>query len=218
MKKLLLTILLMVLSGTAWAAGGGNENLDSVHIKLDDQASLQKGAALFANYCLSCHSLKYMRFNRMAEDLNIDEQVLRANFLMPSQKPGDLMTINMSEEDAKAWFGTAPPDLSLIARSRTPAYIYTFLRSFKVDEESFTGWNNDVFKDVAMPHVLYSLQRDKTAEEYDQTVRDITNFLVYAAEPAKLVRYKVGIWVSVFMVIFIVITYLLKKEFWRDIH
>ena len=138
MIRVLFVILSMAVAGGSFAAGGGNENLDSVFINLDDRESLQKGAKTFANYCLSCHSIKFMRYNRMADDLGISEEVLRANFLQPLQKPGDQMDVNMSEEDAKRWFGTVPPDLSLTARSRSPEWIYTFLRSFHEDEKSVT--------------------------------------------------------------------------------
>ena len=218
MIRVLFVILSMAVAGGSFAAGGGNENLDSVYINLDDRESLQKGAKTFANYCLSCHGIKFMRYNRMADDLGISEEVLRANFLQPLQKPGDQMDVNMSEEDAKRWFGTVPPDLSLTARSRSPEWIYTYLRSFHADEKSVTGWNNDLFEDVAMPHVLYKLQGDQSAEEYDEIVRELANFLVYVAEPVKLVRYSIGIWVLIFMGVFTVIAYFLKKEFWKDIH
>ena len=218
MMKTILAAFLMTFAGVVFAASGGTEGLDSVHINLDDRQSLQQGAATFASYCLSCHGIKYMRYNRMAKDLGISDEVLRTNFLLPSQKPGEPMTVNMAEEDAKRWFGTAPPDLSLTARSRSPEWIYTFLRSFQADEKSVTGWNNSVFEDVAMPHVLYQLQRDESPEEFDRTVRDLTNFFVYVAEPAKLVRYNIGIWVLIFMGVFTVLAYLLKKEYWKDIH
>jgi len=218
MMRIVFAIFLSLLTGSVIAAGGGNENLDRVHVDLRDKGSLQRGAATFANYCQSCHGIKYMRYNRMATDLGISEDVLRSNFLQPSQKPSDIMDITMSEEDAKRWFGTAPPDLSLTARSRSPEWIYTFLRSYRVDEQSITGWNNDLFADVAMPHVLYSVQEASTREEYDETVRDLTNFLVYVAEPAKLVRYNIGIWVLIFMGVFIVCAYFLKKEYWKDVH
>ena len=218
MIRVLFVILSMAVAGGSFAAGGGNENLDSVYINLDDRESLQKGAKTFANYCLSCHGIKFMRYNRMADDLGISEEVLRANFLQPSQKPGDQMDVNMSEEDAKRWFGTVPPDLSLTARSRSPEWIYTYLRSFHADENSVTGWNNDLFEDVAMPHVLYKSQGDQSPEEYNEIVRELTNFLVYVAEPVKLIRYSIGIWVLIFMGVFTVIAYFLKKEFWKDIH
>ena len=218
MIRIVFAAVLSVFVGVAHAASGGDENLDTVFINLDDRESLQAGASAFANYCLACHGIKYMRYNRMADDLGISEDVLRANFLIGTQQPGDPMANNMAEDDAKAWFGTAPPDLSLIARSRSPDWIYTFLRGFYVDDGSATGWNNHLFEDVAMPHVLYRVQGDLTKEAYDDYVRDIANFLVYVAEPAKLVRYQVGIWVLIFTALFTVLAYYLKKEFWKDIH
>lgn len=208
----------MAVAGGSFASSGDDENLDSVYINLDDRESLQKGAKTFANYCLSCHSIKFMRYNQMADDLGISDEVLRTNFLQPSQKPGEQMDVNMSEEDAKRWFGTVPPDLSLTARSRSPEWIYTYLRSFHADENSVTGWNNDLFEDVAMPNVLYKLQRDQSPEEFNETVRDLVNFFVYVAEPVKLIRYSIGIWVLIFMGVFTVIAYYLKREFWKDIH
>ena len=210
-------LLIFAAGNSCLAASAGNEQLDSVYYNLSDKASLQRGAKTFANYCLSCHGIKYMRYNRMASDLGIDEEVLRENFLQSSQKPSDLMAINMSEEDARSWFGTAPPDLSLTARSRGPDWIYTFLRSFKVDGESVTGWNNNLFENVAMPHVLYRVE-NQAPEEYDSVVSDLTAFLVYVAEPVKLVRYRIGIYVLIFMGLLILVTYALKKEYWRDIH
>ncbi len=218
MIRVLLVILSMAVAGGSFASSGDDENLDSVYINLDDRESLQKGAKTFANYCLSCHSIKFMRYNRMADDLGISDEVLRTNFLQPSQKPGEQMDVNMSEEDAKRWFGTVPPDLSLTARSRSPEWIYTYLRSFHADENSVTGWNNDLFEDVAMPNVLYKLQRDQSPEEFNETVRDLVNFFVYVAEPVKLIRYSIGIWVLIFMGVFTVIAYYLKREFWKDIH
>ncbi len=218
MIRTILATITFLLAVNVYAASGGNENLDSAFVKLDDQESLQSGATTFANYCLSCHGIKFMRYNRMASDLAISEETLRTNFLQPSQKPGDLMTVNMSGEDAKRWFGTAPPDLSLTSRSRGPDWLYTFLRSFHADENSVTGWNNDLFQDVAMPHVLYQQQEAMSPEEYDQVVRDVVNFLVYVGEPARLVRYRIGIWTMIFVLIFTMFAYFLKKEYWKDIH
>ena len=218
MIRFILTTFTFVFAVNVYAASGRDENLDSVFINLDDRESLQNGAATFANYCLSCHGVKFMRYNRMAVDLGISEEILRSNFLQPSQKPGDLMTVNMSEEDAKRWFGTAPPDLSLVARSRGADWVYTFLGSFYADEKSVTGWNNELFADVAMPHVLYQQQEAMSGDEYEQVVRDLVNFLVYVAEPAKLVRYGIGIWVLIFVGTFTVLAYFLKKEYWKDIH
>lgn len=218
MIRAFISISLLAFAGNLFAASGGSEGLDSVYINLDDRKSLQQGAATFASYCLSCHGIKYMRYNRMADDLGISEDVLRENFLVGSQKPSDQMDVNMSEEDAKRWFGTAPPDLSLIARSRSPEWVYTFLRDFHADDSSVTGWNNDLFADVAMPHVLYKQQQNLQPEDYDSLVRDIVNFLVYVGEPVKLVRYNIGIFVLLFTGLFTILAYLLKKEYWKDIH
>lgn len=218
MIRFILTTFTFLVSVNVFAASGGNENLESVFINLNDRESLQNGAATFNNYCLSCHGISFMRYNRMASDLGIPEETLRENFLQPTQKPGDLMTVNMSEEDAKRWFGTAPPDLSLAARSRGAEWLYTFLIQFYADEKSVTGWNNELFSDVAMPHVLYQQQASMSEEEYKGVVRDLVNFLVYVAEPVKLIRYQIGIWVMIFVGLFTVLAYFLKKEYWKDIH
>jgi len=242
MKKAVVIFLLM-FSPLAHSAGGGNLNLDHVNVDLNDTPSLQRGARIFVNFCLSCHSASYMRYERMANDLGIDIKTLEENLMFASDKPGALMTSTMPEDDAKKWFGTAPPDLSLTARSRGADYIYTYMRSFYLDEESPSGWNNTVFPHVAMPHAMYEWQGNQraifetdadgnekfvrfelvkeaqlTPAEYDDAMRDLTNFMVYLGEPAKLVRYKVGFWVTVFLLLMVGLSYALKKEFWRDIH
>jgi ubiquinol-cytochrome c reductase cytochrome c1 subunit len=240
MKKLLL--ILSLVASPAFASGG-NVHLDEVDIDLSDKASLQRGARIFVNYCLSCHSAKFMRYNRMAKDLEIPEEVVEENMMFATDRIGGLMKTTMPEEDAKKWFGKAPPDLSLIARSRGPEWIYTYMRSFYLDAASPSGWNNTLFEKVAMPHVLYSLQGARNAvfkkdehgvevfdhyemvkpgtmleDEYDEAVRDLTNFLVYVGEPAKMVRYKLGIYVLIFLFIMLIPAYLLKKEYFKDIH
>jgi len=241
MKKLALITTLLV-SPALLASGGGGKNLDSVYLNLSDKGSLRRGAHTFVNYCLSCHAASYMRYERMAQDLEIDAQTLRENLMFAAEKPGELMTVNMAPEDAKRWFGVVPPDLSLTARSRGADWIYTYLRSFYWDESSPTGWNNALFPNVAMPHVLYQWQGMREAHfdeshgavkitgfeqiapgemgeaAYDSAIRDLTNFMVYLAEPAKLVRYRIGFWVMIFMLLFVGLTYALKKEYWRDIH
>ncbi len=238
--KLLLIVSLLV--SPALLASGGGENLDSVYINLADKGSLRRGAHTFVNYCLSCHAASFMRYERMAADLEIDTPTLVENLMFAADKPGELMTVNMASEDAKAWFGVVPPDLSLTARSRGPDWIYTYLRSFYRDESTPTGWNNTLFPSVAMPHVLYEWQGLREAHfdkshgvsefsgfeqivsgemsetTYDEAISDLTNFMVYLAEPAKLVRYGIGFWVMGFMLVFIALTYALKKEYWRDIH
>lgn len=240
MKKLIL--ILSLVASPAFASSGG-AHLDEVDIDLGDKPSLQRGARLFVNYCLSCHSAKFMRYNRMAQDLEIPEDVVVENMMFTTDRIGGLMKTTMPPADAKKWFGKAPPDLSLIARSRGPEWIYTYMRSFYLDESSPSGWNNTLFEKVAMPHVLYSLQGARKAifkkdehgvtvfdhyemvkpgimseEEYDEAVRDLTNFLVYLGEPAKMVRYKLGIYVLIFLFILFIPAYLLKKEYFKDVH
>lgn len=239
MKRLLSFLLLALFAPLSVAAGVGKP-LDSVYVNLSDTASLQRGARLFINYCLSCHSAAYMRYNRMAKDLDISEEVLKDNLLFAGDKVGDLMTTNMAGEDAKKWFGVQPPDLTLVAKVRKPDWIYTYLRSFYLDEKSPSGWNNSLFENVAMPHILSGLQGSQrlagmnsetgrpeftlvskgslTGEEYDKAIRDLTNFLVYLSEPIRLKRHTIGVFVILFLLGFLVLAYLLKKEYWKDVH
>lgn len=238
MKKLILSLILAAVTPAALAAEA-TEPLDSVYINLDDKASLQRGAGLFVNYCLSCHSAAYMRYSRMGEDLGISDTSLQENMLFAAERPGELMEVSMAEQDARRWFGTVPPDLSLIARVRKPEWVYSYLRRFYVDPDTPHGWNNTLFSDVAMPHVMHELQGVQrlvghddhgvpqfemvkpgkmSPEEYDVAMQDLTNFLVYLGEPAKLERYTIGAMVLLFLVVLLVLTYFLKKEYWRDIH
>jgi ubiquinol-cytochrome c reductase cytochrome c1 subunit len=238
MMRLSCAILLTLFSVVSFASGT-SQPVDSVYVNLSDKASLQRGAALFVNYCLSCHSAAYMRYNRMGEDLGISDAVLKENFLFAADKPGELMVSNMSRDDAKRWFGVAPPDLTVEARLRKPDWIYTYLRSFYVDEDTGSGWNNALFENVAMPHVLYGLQGSQrligtddrgkpefqlikegsmTPQEYDDAIRDLTNFMVYMAEPIALTRQTVGVFVIAFLIVLLGLAYLLKKEYWKDIH
>jgi len=241
-KRILAALPFLLIPVLASASGGGDAGLDSPKIDLADRSSLQRGARTFVNYCLSCHGASYMRYERMAKDLGISDELLRENLMFSTDKPGELMVTSMPEDAAKQWFGVVPPDLSVIARYRHPDWIYTYLRSFYVDETAPTGWNNVLFPNVAMPNVLYELQGSRRAhfaetegskhfesfeqvsdgqmtnEEFDSAIRDLTNFMVYLAEPAKLVRYRIGLWVTIFMVLFTILAYFLKKEYWRDVH
>jgi len=228
-----------------WAASAspcGNMKCDEVKIDLGDKPSLQNGARTFVNYCLSCHSAAYMRYNRIGQDLGISDELVQENLLFAADKVGDLMKAVMPVADAKLWFGVAPPDLTLIARARTPEWIYTYLRSFYRDEKSPTGWNNGVYENVAMPHVLYEwqglqravfkkdskgaihiegfeLQRAGTMSkaDFDKSMRDLTNFFVYLGEPAKLERTQLGVYVILFLLVLAVLAYLLKKSYWKDV-
>ncbi len=247
MKKLLVLLVVLGLPAGALAAGEhkscGTVECDNVDIDLGDKTSLQRGARIFVNYCLSCHSASYMRYNRMGHDLGISDELVKENLLFAADKVGDLMKAVMPREDAKDWFGVAPPDLSDEARYRGADWIYTYMRSFYRDSKSPSGWNNMVFPHVAMPNVLYEWQGDQRAvfkkdehgtevferleiervgtmdqKEYNRAMRDLTNFLVYLGEPAKLVRYEIGIYVLIFLAVFLVFAYLLKKEYWKDVH
>ncbi len=241
MKKLIVAFLLAAAPVLGLAAGGG-AHLDKANIDLGDKASLQRGAKLFVNYCLSCHSAKYQRYNRMAKDLGMTEEEVKENLMFTTDKIGDTMQIAMAEEDAAAWFGTAPPDLSVITRARGVDWIYTYLRSFYLDESRPFGVNNVVFPDVGMPNVLWQLQGSQRAvfqdhdgqkvfekfelvdpgtmspEQFDGAVRDLTAFLSYVGEPIQMERKRLGVWVLLFIAVFFVFAYMLKKEYWKDVH
>ena len=161
MKKILILVSLLaspLFASNAFAAGGHGAVTDKVYMNMSDKASLQNGAKLFVNYCLSCHSAGYSRYNRVAQDLDIPLWQLKENLMFTTEKEGDLMKTTMPEEDAKDWFGVAPPDLSLVARVRKPDWLYTYFRAFYQDESTPSGWNNSLFENVAMPHAMYELQ------------------------------------------------------------
>lgn len=236
MKKLILafTLSFVALISTTALAAGPSIPLDSANNDLADKESLKRGFKTYINYCLGCHQLQYQRYNRTFADLGIEDADGIANYMYTGEKVGDHITNNMPAKDAAKWFGSAPPDLTLEARLRSPDWIYTYLRSFYLDESRPFGVNNTVFKDVGMPHVLQDLQgistKDEhgnlspamggtlTAEEYDEVVRDLTNFLEYVGEPNKLERKNLGYWVLGFLFFFFIISYLLKKEYWKDVH
>ena len=247
MKKQLLAILLLVSPPFTLAAGGGDVHLDQANIDLTNKDSLQRGAKIFVNYCLGCHSAKYQRYNRLARDLGIREEAVMENLMFTGEKIGDLMDIAMTSAMGKKWFGAAPPDLTLVARVRGADWLYTYLRTFYQDESRPFGVNNQVFSNVGMPNVLWELQGvqipvyktvtdaegeehkvleglelaeagTQTVEEFDRTVRDLVNFLVYMGEPIKLERQSLGIKVMLFLVLFFIVAYLLKKEYWKDVH
>jgi len=239
-------LLLTLFSGAAAASGGAH--LEAADVDLHNQASLQRGAKNFVNYCLNCHSASYMRFDRMGRDLGLDEEMLTENLMfVPGIKVGETMEIAMPKSLATEWFGTAPPDLSLVSRSRGADWLNTYLKSFYADDDRPFGVDNLVFKKVGMPHVLEELQgvqkpvyRDEegadgqvrkvidhlelvsegsmTPDEYNQFVRDTVTFLVYLGEPAQMERRSIGPWVLLFLAVFTVLAYLLKLEYWKDLH
>lgn len=245
MKKLIVAFLMAIAPVLGLASGGAH--LDDANIDLSDQASLQRGAKYFVNYCLSCHSAKYQRYNRMAKDLGLTDEEVKDNLMFTTDKIGDTMSIAMDPVAAADWFGTTPPDLSVIARARGVDWLYTYLRSFYLDDSRPFGVNNVVFPDVGMPHVLWELQGAQKAvyktekdsagndhdvfdhfeqvtpgslspEEYDTMSRDLTAFLAYIGEPIQMERQRMGKWVLLFIAVFFVLAYLLKKEYWKDVH
>lgn len=287
--KLLLVISSFVIGGTAFANSG--EHFEKVHIDMHNPVSLQKGAKIFVNYCMGCHSLKYLRYERIAEDFHIPKQIVIHNMMFNADKIGETMKINMPAEDAKKFFGTTPPDLSLIARSKGIDYLYAYLTGFYQDDTRPFGVNNTAFNLVAMPHVLESLQglqkktdevlfQEKillesenklnaieakmeqkganikalkneqyeaeealhhahkviadlkhegkyfelvhkgsmTPDQFNKSMVDLVNFLSYVAEPIKAKRISMGVWVILFLVVFFIVSYLLKQEYWKDVH
>ncbi|MCZ8112341.1 MAG: cytochrome c1 [Betaproteobacteria bacterium] len=258
MKRLLLVLLAsLTWSGAAVAASAGLVPWDRFDTKrVTDMAALQRGAQLFANYCLNCHSAGFMRYNRL-RDIGLSDQQIKDNFIFTGVKVGDLMTISMTSADAKDWFGAAPPDLTLIARSRAgfgkgansgADYIYTFLRTYYRDETKATGWNNAAFPNVGMPFPLWELQGQQravfatqpdphnagkstevfkgfemvkpgsmTEAQYNEAAADLTAFLFWMAEPAATNRVRIGVWVMLFLAVFIVIAWRLNAAYWKDI-
>ena len=237
MKKILFLISLMA---STMAFASSDIHLDKAPTNLNDQQSLQRGAKTFVNYCLSCHSAQAMRYNRL-RDIGLTEQQIKDNLIFTDAKVGDTMTNSMNKKDAKAWFGATPPDLSVISRSRGADWLYTYLRGFYRDEARPTGWNNVAFDKVGMPHVLNELQGEQvlhvekhgdhetqklvlakpgklTPAEFDGMTADLVNYLEFMGEPMKATRMKLGIVVLLFLSVFFVVAYFLKKEFWKDIH
>lgn len=244
MRKLILLVCLLV-PGLALAAGS-NFPLDKANYDLTDKESLQRGAQTYMNYCLGCHQMQYQRYQRTFSDLGIPDDVGQEHLQFTGEKVFDHITNSMPVEGAKKWFGAPPPDLTLAARVRGADWLYTYLRTFYEDPAKPFGVNNKVFPDVGMPHVLQELQglpRETTEEqlvdgqmveryvgikadgsgelsasEYDQVVLDLVNFMVYSAEPIALERQALGKKVLIFILVLFVFVFLLKKEYWRDVH
>jgi ubiquinol-cytochrome c reductase cytochrome c1 subunit len=236
MKKLLASLFMVPV--LAFAAGA-ELHLDKAPDRSHDMAALQNGAKIFVNYCLSCHSASYMRYNRL-KDIGLTDDQVRENLMFTADKVGQPMMIAMRRADAKQWFGAAPPDLTVIARARAsefgtgPDWLYTYLRSFYRDEARPTGWNNTVFANVGMPHVFWELQGEQamgedhhlklvkpgklSPEEYDSMVADLVGYLKYMGEPVGEFRKTLGVAVLVVLALLFGLSYALKREFWKDIH
>ena len=213
--KIKLALASTLISFNILAAG--DLHLDRANTDISDVASLQNGAKLFMNYCSGCHAISFMRYNRIAKDLNLSDSLVSEHLMFAGEKPGETITTAMPKEAAIKWFGGPPPDLSLVARSKGTDWIYTYLRGFYEDESKVFGVNNKVLANASMPDVLWSLKEGRPEAEFDQDIRDITNFLDYVGEPAKLIRTSLGIWVLLFLGVLFILTYLLKKEYWKDV-
>ena len=216
LKSLALVLSLVSLSFSVFAAGV-KVHLDHADTDIMDRASLQNGAKLFMNYCSGCHAISFMRYNRIGADLGLSDELITENLMFAGNKPGETMVTAMPEGAASKWFGGVPPDLSLVARSKGTDWIYTYLRSFYNDEARIFGVNNKVLVNASMPDVLWSLREAQSEAEFDNSVRDITNFLDYVGEPAKLIRLQLGKWVLLFLGVLFVLVYMLKKEYWKDV-
>jgi ubiquinol-cytochrome c reductase cytochrome c1 subunit len=252
--------LVLALSPLAALANEGAE-MPSAQVDLTDKASLQRGAGLYMNYCSGCHSLNYQRYSRMAEDLGLTKEQVEKNLIFSDARIGETMSTGLDPAQGEKWLGKAPPDLSVVARTKEqgPDWIYNYLKSFYVDESRPTGWNNTVFPGASMPHVLWEMQGvqhavtepkksagggeaegcehgeyagqcitgftipehqkgTQDAETFDRTARDISAFLAYAGEPSAIKRESMGVWVVLFLAFLTLLTYLLKAEYWRDVH
>ncbi|MDD2684991.1 MAG: cytochrome c1 [Gallionella sp.] len=239
-KKLCAAALLVMLPALAFGSGA-EVHLDTAPVNLKDKVSLQRGAHLFTERCLACHAATSMRYNRL-NDIGMSDDQIKKDLQLPEDvKVGSTMQAAMDSNSAKMAYGVAPPDLSVIARSRSADWLYTYLRSFHVDANRPSGWNNTTFPNVGMPHVLADLQGEQHLKvenheghetkklelatpgsmqpaEYDAAVGDLVNYLVFMSEPAKLVRHELGWIVLGFLSILFVLVYALKKEIWKDIH
>ena len=224
-------IIFLFISPLSFSAE--NIELSKAPVDLTDNLSLQRGSKIFTNYCLNCHSAKYMRYSNL-QDIGLSAETIKNDLLFTGNKIGDTMSVNMSMKDSKKWFGAAPPDLSVVARSRGADWIYSYMRGFYRDPTRPMGWNNTVYVNSAMPHILWELEGEKilnpktkklekfssgklNAKEYDATIADLTNYLVYMSEPDQLKRKKMGYYVIGFLLLLLFLTIKLKKEYWRDI-
>lgn len=239
MKTITTLLLLVTLSFGCYATE--EQELQHADIDVADKVSLLRGAKYFVTYCLGCHSAKYMRYQRIALDTGVDEKTVLNEIAPVGSSIYDSLHSAMNKHDAEKWFGTEPPDLSLIARSRGADWLYSYLKSYYIDPARPFGVNNKIFTDTAMPNPFWQLQGEQhivhkktiwgehtqlildeqgalSEQEFDQMANDLVNFLVYVAEPVQLERQQLGKFVLLYLFVFLTIAYLLKKAYWKDIH
>lgn len=273
MKRIIAAIVLGLSPLVTFGAGSGVSPMNA-NTDLTDQKSLQNGAKVFVNFCIGCHSMQFMRYSRLADDIGLERDLVAEHLMFTTDKIGDTMTAAMEADDASGWFGVPPPDLSVIARARGVDWLYTYLTTFYADPDPARpfGVNNVMFRDVGMPHVLWPLQGVQsyvkgerpadvdsehferiepdekgfelttvvttkdgntthvtdmlevtvpgamTPAEFRKTIRDLVNFLDYAGEPIKLLRFQMGYWVLIFLAVFALLARALYKEYWKDVH
>ncbi len=225
-------LFLFMLCFSSYVFAAETLTLEKAPIDLHDMASLQRGAKYFTQYCVSCHSASMMRYSHLTK-IGFSEKQIKENLMFTSDKLGDTMVVAMTTADAKGWFGVPPPDLTLEARARGSDWVYTYLKSFYRDPSRPNGWNNEIFPGAAMPNVLHHLQGiqekkehklilseegELSPTEFNQMVGDLVNFMTYMAEPVRAERQKIGQYVLIFIALFGVVAYLLKREIWKDIH
>lgn len=221
-QKIILGLVMALGVSAAVHANVAGPAWDKAPNRITDNAALQNGAKVFVNYCLNCHSAAFNRYNRL-QDIGLTADQIKDNLLVTNAKIGDTMKAAIDPQQAKAWFGVNPPDLTVIARSRAGAggtgadYLYSYMRGFYTDETKPTGWNNHVFPNVAMPHVLWEMQSTMTPAQYDQTIGDLVNYLQWMGEPAQTTRKTMGIWVLIFLAGLTFLTWKLNKAYWKDI-
>ncbi len=243
-KKIFLSLAVVLGMSLPAVASETGPAWDKSPHNINDTGSLQNGAKIFVNYCLSCHSAAFNRYTRL-QDIGFTQEEIKSKLLLTDAKVGDTMIAAIDPKQAKAWFGVNPPDLTVIARSRAghngtgADYLYTYMRGFFRDGASPTGWNNKVFTNVGMPHVLWELQGDReavvdptthqitgfkqitagslTEAQYDKEIGDLVNYLQWMGEPAQVARQQLGMWVLAFLAVFTFITWRLNKAFWKDI-
>ena len=218
--KIVFYTLLIFLPSFLFSAGEyrcGSIECDSFESNVSDKASLQRGLSTYMNYCYGCHSLKYSRYKRVAEDLEIPLEMYENNLIYDGSKIGELMEISLTKNDAIEWLGAYPPDLTLEARLRRPDWIYTYLRNYYPDASRPYGVNNRVYQNVNMPHVLEDIQNNLSQVEYDQVIFDLTNFMTYVADPSAEQRKRIGTYVLLFLIIFTAFAYLTYREFKKDL-
>ncbi|MGB3622615.1 cytochrome c1 [Ketobacter sp. MCCC 1A13808] len=219
MNKLICLIIVLCMPVTVMAAGGGhNEHIVAAPINMDDKVSLQRGAQIFVNNCLGCHSAQYMRYERVSEDLEIPSDIMMANLMFTTDRIGEVMHSAIPKDLSKKWFGTVPPDLTLIARVRGADWVYSYLTNFYPDESRPWNVNNHVFPDVGMPHVLSRMEEELGEKAFKSSMADLTNYMVYMAEPARADRERIGVYVLIFLAILFIPVYFLNREYWKDIH